>query len=117
MYKRTVEQSPSWRGRESPKLWCSRIRDATRTASTGSLMLGEDTEELNDKDIVAMYSSLDTQEEEDFEETPVKISMREAMEALETLHKYFEMSNIDNSNIIDQIYSIAKQVSATSNQV
>ncbi|CAB3235210.1 unnamed protein product [Arctia plantaginis] len=74
------------------------------------------SEELNDDDIVAMYSSLDT-EEEDCEETPVKTSKREAMEALVTLHKYFEMSNIDNSNIFDQIYSIEKQVSATSNQV
>lgn len=78
------------------------------------------SEELNDDDIVAMYSSLDTEEEEeegDCEETPVKISKREAMEALETLHKYFEMSNIDNSNIFDQIYSIEKQVLATNNQV
>lgn len=78
------------------------------------------SEELNDDDIVAMYSSLDTEEEEeeeDCEETPVKISKREAMEALETLHKYYEMSNIDNYNIFDQIYSIEKQVSATSNQI
>lgn len=79
------------------------------------------SEELNDDDIVAMCSSLDTEEEEeeeeDCEETPVKISKREAMEALETLHKYFEMSNIDNSNIFDQIYSIEKQVSATSTQI
>lgn len=78
------------------------------------------SEELNDGDIVAMYSSLDTEEgeeEEDCEEMPVKISKREAVDALEALHKYFEMSNIDNSNIFDQIHSIQEQVSATSNQV
>ncbi|XP_015511187.2 tigger transposable element-derived protein 6-like [Neodiprion lecontei] len=77
------------------------------------------SEDLTDDEIVSTYSSLETEAEieEVYEETSVNISKREAMEALETLHKYFEMSNIDDQRIFDQIYAIEKQVLATSHQI
>lgn len=74
------------------------------------------SEELTDDDIVSACSLVIEEEEEGCEtceETLERVSKRDAEKALETLHKYFELSNIDNPDIFDQIYAIEKHLETT----
>ncbi|CAG9559805.1 unnamed protein product [Danaus chrysippus] len=72
--------------------------------------------ELNEGDIVHAFSSSSLENEEDDEMSAevnlVKISKREAVKALETLHSYFEMSSIGDQSIFDRIYNIEKHLMA-----
>ncbi|CAG9579761.1 unnamed protein product [Danaus chrysippus] len=71
--------------------------------------------ELNEGDIVHTFSSSSLENEERDDEMSaevnlVKISKREAVKALETLHSYFEMSSIGDQSIFDRIYNIEKHL-------
>ena len=77
------------------------------------------SKELTDDDIVSACSSsfLEIEEEESCEQTLERVSKRDAEKALETLHKYFKMSNIGNPGIFDQIYTIEKHPKASSTEI
>ncbi|CAG5040936.1 unnamed protein product [Parnassius apollo] len=73
--------------------------------------------ELNESDIVHAFSSSSLENEEEDDEMSaevnlVKISKREAVKALETLHSYFEMSSIGDQSIFDKNYNIEKHLMA-----
>lgn len=73
--------------------------------------------ELNESDIVHAFSSSSLENEEEDDEMSaevnlVKISKREAVKALETLHSYFEMSSIGDQSVFDKIYNIEKHLMA-----
>lgn len=77
--------------------------------------------ELNEGDIVHAFSSSSLEDEEEDDEKSaevnlVKISKREAVKALETLHSYFEMSSIGDQSIFDKIYNIEKHLMADSSK-
>ena len=79
------------------------------------------SEELTEDDIVSACSSssleIEEEEEESSEECSERVSKRDVEKALETLHKYFEMSNIGNPGIFDQIYNIEKHLTASSTKI
>ncbi|XP_046484215.1 tigger transposable element-derived protein 6-like [Neodiprion pinetum] len=91
---------------------CSSNENEQQPTFEGFVQMEDDvlvSEELTDDDIVSGCSLVIEEDEEGCEtceETSDRVSKRDAEKALETLHKYFELSNIDNPDKFDQIYAI-----------
>lgn len=82
------------------------------------------SEEVTEDDIISACSSSSLQVEQEIEEgyescgeTLVRVSQLDAEKALETLHKYFVMSNINKRDMFNQIYTIKKYLKVTNNLI